>query len=97
MNIKKLSNGNLLIEADPQTKVAARTILKMDLNGYAQEAAFLAYLMPIYQQTAPCSVGCLTSAPLITDGTNVWGYMDYQINSFLTELAEGREVVWAIG
>lgn len=97
MIITKISNGNLVMMADQKAKTAIKKILKMDLHGDAREAAFLTYLMPTYQQTAPCSVGCLTEAPLITDGTNVWGYMDYQVTSFLEELADGKEVVWTKG
>lgn len=97
MNTIIRSNGDLEMVADQTIRTAAETILKMDLNGNAQEAAFLAYLLPRYQQTAPCSVGCLTSAPLLTDGTNVWGFMDYQVTSFLTELAEGKNVIWKKG
>lgn len=45
----------------------------------------------------PENVGALTSAPLVTDGVNVWGFMDYQLVSFLTELAEGKTVEWQNG
>lgn len=46
----------------------------------------------------PESVGALTSAPLIIgpDG-KVYGYMEYQVRSFLEELAAGRPVVWIKG
>ncbi len=65
------------------------------LNG---NAAFLAqFLQPMYQQTSPSSVGALTDAPLITDGVCVWGFMDYQIKSFLEELEDGNEVLWQKG
>ena len=50
-----------------------------------------------FRPIKPEDCGALTSAPLITDGKDVWGYMDYQVKSFLTELAEGREVVWPKG
>lgn len=50
-----------------------------------------------FKAIKPEDCGALTSAPLITDGKDVWGYMDYQVKSFLTELAEGREIVWQKG
>ncbi len=45
----------------------------------------------------PEECGALTSAPCITDGKDVWGFMDYQVKSFLQELAEGREIIWVKG
>ena len=50
-----------------------------------------------FEQVAPEEVGALTSAPIISDGTNIWGYMDYQITNFLEELAAGRTVTWIRG
>ena len=49
------------------------------------------------RQVTPEECGALTDAPLITDGKTVWGYMDYQVKSFLKELLEGREIVWQKG
>jgi len=50
-----------------------------------------------YEQVAPEDVGALTSAPLISDGTNVFGYMNYQVENFLELLAEGKTIVWNKG
>lgn len=41
-------------------------------------------------------VACCT-APAISYGEEIYGYMDYQVKSFLEELAAGREVVWKKG
>ena len=99
MNITKLSNGNLQMEANSKERAFIRFLFTMrELNGYAQEAAFLAqFLRPTYQQTAPCSVGSLTDAPLITDGIDTWGFMDYQVESFLHTLADSQTVTWIKG
>ena len=50
-----------------------------------------------YEQVAPEDVGALTGAPLISDGENVYGYMNYAISNFLEELANGKTVVWQKG
>jgi hypothetical protein len=50
-----------------------------------------------FKSINPEDCGALTAAPLITDGKDVWGYMDYQVKSFLVELAEGREIIWQKG
>lgn len=50
-----------------------------------------------YTQVPPEEVGALTSAPIISDGNNVYGYMDYQLNNFLELLAEGKTIVWQKG
>ncbi len=50
-----------------------------------------------YVQVQPEEVGALTSAPIISDGANIYGYMDYQIKNFLEELVEGKEIIWKKG
>lgn len=50
-----------------------------------------------YTQVTPEEIGALTDAPIITDGTYFYGYMDYQIKSFMEELAQGRSVIWQKG
>lgn len=47
-----------------------------------------------YEQVTPKTVGALTNAPMISDGENVFGFMDYQIENFLDSLIEEKEVVW---
>jgi len=64
----------------------------------AKEAAFIATcLTPAYEQTSPASVGALTGAPLITDGIEVYGFMNYQIESFLEKLSDDGAVVFNKG
>lgn len=103
MQIEHLPNGNLRMTADNETR---QRIMRLDalfpLGTYAAEAAFLADELQMrnragFQQTAPCSVGALTSAPMITDGVNVWAFMDYQVTSFLDLLSQGRETIWTRG
>lgn len=50
-----------------------------------------------YQPVAPEEVGALTGAPLISDGDNIYGYMDYQIKNFLEELVAGHTIFWQKG
>ena len=50
-----------------------------------------------YKEIKPEEVGALTSAPLITDGKDVWGYMDYALHAFVQELMMGVKIVWQKG
>ena len=50
-----------------------------------------------YDQIYPEDCGALTNATLITDGTDVWGDMDYQVKSFLETLSTGGTVIWTKG
>lgn len=50
-----------------------------------------------YQQVQPEEVGALTGAPIISDGDNIYGYMQYAVTNFLDELAAGREIIWTKG
>ena len=70
---------------EPQTIAAEGTFIQRFLNPLG------------YEEILPAACGALTSAPLITDGKNVWGYMDYQIKSFIEELLDGNEIVWQKG
>jgi hypothetical protein len=101
MNIQILPNGNLKMTADSKERAFIKylkLVTTPELNGYAQEAAFLAqFLRPQYTQTSAASVGALTDAPLITDGINVWGHMNYQVEDFLETLASGEPSVWQKG
>ena len=60
-------------------------------------SAFFTFNGVTFRQTRPELHGCLTSAPLITDGTGVWGFMRYQVESFVDELLAGRTTVWTKG
>jgi hypothetical protein len=100
MRITKLANDNLELQATEIEQDWIKGLRKSarQLNGYAQEAAFIAqHLRPCYEQTSPASVGALTSAPLITDGIDVWGFMDYQVTDFLGMLEAGHSVIFVKG
>lgn len=108
MNIRILPNGNLEMTADTvEQKELAERLEMAKLTGtspVALEAEFIAeYLVnPMnngvcYEQVLPEDVGALTDAPLISDGTNVYGFMDYQVKDLLTELVEGNPTIWQKG
>jgi len=50
-----------------------------------------------WEQVAPETCGALTSAPLISDGSNIYGYMDYAISNFLEKLIAGETIPWQKG
>ena len=95
MRIRKTANGNLEMTAD-------RSVLR---NGpyvpelAKAEAAFIRRVLgPLgYRQVRPEDVGALTSAPIITDGTDCWGFMNYDTTSLLRALAAGETVTWTKG
>ena len=104
MNINVLANGNLQMSANRAEQRRIKQLIKFFGGAtYGAEAGFLADQLKChnppqrYEQTAPCSVGALTDAPLITDGISVWGYMNYQVSSFLEEMAEGKSTIWQKG
>ena len=97
MFIQILSNGNLEMELCNKER---RAIKKWkDTQSYDAESRFIkTYLSGFgYKQIQPEEVGALTTAPLITDGKDVWGHMDYQIHSFILELMAGEKVEWQKG
>ena len=108
MNITKLKNGNLEMSADVNEQDELKEYLfdhTWNQTMVSKEASWIIdYLSgdPMgdgksYEQVAPEEIGALTSAPIISDGENVYGYMDYQINNFLEELATGQTIIWQKG
>lgn len=107
MNVQLLTNGNLELVPTEETKRVISAIRKVSykhggsywkLSEKAIEAAVLTHcLNPKYEVTSPASVGALTSATLITDGKDVWGDMNYQIESFLDVLLTGNSVTFTKG
>jgi hypothetical protein len=106
MNLRKLPNGDLAMSADTLDQHDIRVLLQQeDSCMLAKEAEFIINSLggdPMgngisYEQVAPEEVGALTSAPIISDGENVYGYMDYQILNFLDELVLGKEIIWTKG
>lgn len=98
MNVQLLTNGNLELIATNPVKGMIKRLRKTGIGDTAIESAVLTeYLRPKYEVTAPCSVGALTSATLITDGKDVWGDLNYQVESFLDNLLAGQPVVFQKG
>lgn len=106
MNVRKDHAGNLVMKPDSndiyvivnrfqpfQTIESEQRYIRARLGCVHLSATEPLFLKPIN----PEDCGALTSAPLITDGKDVWGYMDYQVKSFLEELANGREILWLKG
>lgn len=50
-----------------------------------------------FEWVRPEDVGALTKAPLIGMDDEVWGYMDYQIKSFIEDLMQGKPAFWTRG
>jgi hypothetical protein len=98
MNVQLLTNGNLELVPTPETKRMIKALRKTEANEYAVEAAVLThFLHPKYEVTSPASVGALTSATLLTDGKNVYGDMNYQVESFLDTMLMGQSVIFQKG
>jgi hypothetical protein len=107
MIIRKDRNGNLEMTADvnEQEDIQHRLSHPEGLTMISLEASFISDFLsddPMgdgisYEQVPPAEVGALTGAPLISDGNNIYGYMEYQVNNFLENLATGRTVIWKKG
>lgn len=106
MLVRKDNCGNLVMKAmSPDIYVIINRFQPLQAEESEQRfikarlgCVHLSATEPLFLKSIkPEECGALTSAPLITDGKNVWGFMDYQVKSFLQELAEGREIVWVKG
>ena len=97
MQIQILTNGNLEMSASPAMQTSIKEI--EEPQSLAAEGSFIQDVLEKwgYTEILPEHCGALTNAPLITDGKNVWGYMDYQISSFLEKLAAGEKTIWQKG
>ena len=98
MTIKALNNGNLQISAG--NELERRAIARMrNKETYKAESRFIKRFLGKYgyKQTKPEYVGALTDAPLIEKNKEVYGYMDYQVSSFIEKLAAGEAVIWQKG
>ena len=97
MFIQVLTNGNLEMELCNKE----RRLLKKwkDKQSTDAESKFIKTYLSVfgYKEIKPEEVGALTSAPLITDGKDVWGYMDYALHAFVQELMMGVKIVWQKG
>ena len=105
MNIQFLFNGNLEMSATKREQSEIKKLRKQTTSEIAAETQFIVEFLggdPMgdgisYEQVAPEEVGALTSAPIISDGDNVYGYMSYAVSNFLEELANGETIVWQKG
>lgn len=97
MNIQLLPNGNMQMTLSKKQQKTVKRIGELGTSRSESLFIFL-YLTPLgYKEIKPEDCGALTSAPLITDGKEVWGYMDYQVLSCLEELVAGKTIVWQKG
>lgn len=99
MQINRQSNGNLKMTADILTQDYIRELRQRASSEITAEGTFIVEILgPLgFEQVAPEDVGALTSAPIISNGTDIYGFMDYQVHNVLEELAVGRTVTWIHG
>ncbi len=98
MNITKLINGNLKLQASDELE--QRAIGRMrNIQLATTEARFVKRFLRQYgyKTIKPEECGALTDATLITDGDQVWGDMNYQVFSFMELLIRGEAVIWQRG
>ncbi len=97
MNVTQLPNGNLKITADEkEQKRLKRWTWKATPD---TEAKFIRiFLNPLgFFQIKAEDCGALTGAVLIQKNEDVWGDMNYQVRSFIEDLANGESVTWFKG
>lgn len=101
--IRDINTGDLRIKATRKEREQIRALRRRLLEARATEleveqtvirAYFVTRNGEVYWQIKPEENGDLTDAPIITDGTDRWGFLDYQITSFIAELLCGRETFW---
>jgi hypothetical protein len=97
MNIQLCMNGNLEMTLNKKEQKKRRAKYLKTGHTIVAEQEFIRTHLPQYQPIKPEDCGALTDAPLITDGKSVWGYMDYQVKSFINELLDGKTITWQKG
>jgi len=99
MIITTLVQGNLRMVAEPSDIEEIQELLNDDSkNVLEKESIFITDILKNgFSQISPKECGALTEATLITKDFKVYGDMNYQIESFLEELAKGNPVTWFIG
>ena len=93
-------HGNLVLTVHASEAPRLRRLGRGHPGTAEAEAAFIRdYLRPRgFREVKPEDVGALTSAPLVVDSRGeVFGFMGYQVQSFLEELIAGRAVEWQRG
>lgn len=96
MNIQFCFNGDIeMIAENGKERDEIRRLTWWCSTMSQAEKLFVRQFLPKeYSFMYPEEVGALTDAPLIFDGKDVFGYMEYQVTDFLKELAAGRTVHW---
>ena len=99
MKIITLPNGNLEISLAEDLARFKQDFYPVRLVTFAMEIVFIRkWLRPLgFEAIKPEDCGALTSAPLITDSKDVWGFMDYQVTAFLEKLDAGESIIWQKG
>lgn len=87
------SGGNLVMVPDVNDAQDLREL--KDKQATETEEAWL--IENGFDLVLPEEIGALTSAPIVSYNGEIYAYMDYQVKSFLEEMAEGREVTWVKG
>lgn len=91
-------NGNLEMSLNKkERRNMAKQYPKSQRGTIGAEQHFIRTHLSQYQPIKPEDCGALTDAPLVTDGKSVWGYMDYQVKSFIEELLDGKTITWQKG
>jgi hypothetical protein len=98
-------NGNLTLVADYEDKANIKDIMKEHGESLLAEYEALEYFLcnSEYSWIDPCEIGALTAAPIIgtrdQEGNviDAWGYMDYQIRSFIQDFLEKGEATFIKG
>jgi hypothetical protein len=99
MTITKQANGNLEMSLAEDTPRFKHDFASKRLVTNETESIFIRkWLSPFgFKEIKPEDCGALTAAPLITDGKDVWGFMNYQVISFLEKLNAGETIIWQKG
>ena len=96
------TNGCLILTADSQDRKAIRQIMREHGTTNQAEAEALESLLTNSELDwiAPEEIGALTSAPILGlrdangEPEAAWGFMDYQVRSFLQDLAKNGKAVF---
>jgi hypothetical protein len=101
ISIQITESGNLELHANIVLEKLIKKVYGDECQtSFSENHFILKYLLPLgFEQITPESCGALTDAPMIRDKRNgfIYAFMDYQIKSFLEELAEGHSVIWLKG
>lgn len=94
MNIFKENFGNLVMSADANDIKEIEKLLSENLEEtmVLKESIFICNYLFGFEQVN--DFGQLSSAPFISDGKYIYGFMNYATEDFLVKLAIGEEITW---